>query len=258
MDDFLPANLMMDDETRLRLNQINREFYARTASEFDATRGRAWVGWRRLLEIIEPPVASVIDIGCGNGRFGLFLARHQAETFVYHGIDNNRHLLDLARKRLRKQPGLTLRLLEQDVVLTGMPAMSAQLVALFGIAHHVPGFLQRQQLLASAAERVQPGGYLVFAAWRFYEEERFRNRVVPWPSDIAVERNDFLLDWRRGERALRYCHYVDDEEHQSLIAATGLSVVEDYRADGASGQLNRYAVMRKNERSEASPAPLTD
>ena len=248
----------MDDETRLRLNQINREFYARTASEFDATRGGAWVGWQRLLEIIDLPVDSVIDIGCGNGRFGQFLARHQAEPFVYHGIDNNRPLLDLARKRLSKQPGLTLRLLEQDLVVSGLPAMNARLIALFGMVHHVPGFLQRQELLASAAERLQPGGYLVFAAWRFYEEERFRNRIVPWSSDIAVERNDFLLDWRRGELALRYCHYVDDAEHQSLVAATGLSVVGDYRADGATGQLNRYTVLRKTERSEASPAPLTD
>ncbi len=249
---------MMDDETRLRLNQINREFYARTADEFDATRGRAWAGWRRLLKIIDLPVASVIDIGCGNGRFGEFLARHQAETFVYHGIDNNRRLLDLARKRLSGLPNLTLRLRDQDVVLTHTLPMQAQLVALFGIVHHMPGFMQRQALMASAAARLQPGGYLALAAWRFYEEERFRSRIAPWPSDMLVERNDFLLDWRRGEHALRYCHYVDDEEHQALIAASGLTVVGDYRADGATGQLNRYSVLRKTERSETSPAPVED
>ena len=237
----------MNDETRRRLNHINREFYARTASEFDATRGAPWLGWRRLLDIIDLPVDSVIDLGCGNGRFGQFLARQQAEPFVYVGVDNNRHLLDLARKRLRDHRGLTLRLLEHDIVELDLPAMQAQLIALFGILHHVPGFSQRRALLARAAERLRPGGYLVFATWRFYEEERFRNRIVPWSSDMAVERNDFLLDWRRGEPALRYCHYVDDEEHQSLLAAAGLTVVGDYRADGATGQLNRYSVLWKNE-----------
>ena len=248
----------MDYQTRLRLNQINREFYARAASDFDATRGQAWAGWRRLLQAISLPVASLIDIGCGNGRFGLFLAREQADSLIYCGIDNNRLLLDLARNRLSVHPQLTLNLRERDIILAGLPAMQAQLVSLFGILHHVPGFRERLELIARAADCVQPGGYLVFAAWRFYEQERFRKRVVPWSNDIAIERNDFLLDWRRGERALRYCHYIDDEEHEALIEASGLTVIEDYRADGATGQLNRYTVLRKTERSGANPAPVEE
>lgn len=246
----------MDNETRLRLNRINRDFYARTASEFDATRGQPWVGWRSLLEMIDLPVDSLIDIGCGNGRFGLFMAEQQANPLIYFGIDNNRHLLDLARTRLGRYPQLTLRLLERDVILADLPTMQAQLVALFGILHHVPGFSDRREMLSWAADCLHVGGYLVFAAWRFYEQERFRKRIVPWSDDIAVERNDYLLEWRRGARALRYCHYIDDEEHEALINATGLAVVGDYRADGATGLLNRYTILRKQSWSEANLAPM--
>ena len=89
-----------------------------------------------------------------------------------------------------------------------------------------------------------PGGWLAFTAWRFIESQGLRSRIQPWDSDIKVEAGDYLLDWRRGERALRYCHYIDEEEHAELIAAAGLRVVDDYREDGG---LNRYTVLGRSE-----------
>ena len=96
---------------------------------------------------------------------------------------------------------------------------------------------------APAAALVLPGGSLAFTAWRFYEQERFRRRIVAWDASLSVETHDYLLDWRRGERALRYCHYIDDAEHTALIEATSMRVIDDFRADGATGDLNRYTVL---------------
>ncbi len=235
----------MDSGTIKRLNQINRDFYRGTATEFDATRQTAWLGWERLVDAIELPIESVLDLGCGNGRFALFLAARQRQLFLYIGIDSNPDLLSRARHQLAAQSQVSFRLIQRDLVLDEPPRDSAQLTVLFGLIHHVPGRARRQALLRGAAECVTPGGCLALACWRFYEQERFRQRIIPWPEEIAVERHDYLLDWRRGDRALRYCHYVDDEEHQQLIAATGLTVIADYRADGAEGNLNRYTLMRK-------------
>lgn len=263
----------MDQATRLRLNDINRAFYAQAAAEFDATRRRAWQGWRRALAFTDSPLQSVIDIGCGNARFADFLWQRQKTPFAYIGIDNSPALLGLARARLRQLAQVEARLIARDLVIEPldrseifpraptkssasltharkqpMPDMPAQLVALFGLLHHVPGRRQRRELLARCADLVAPGGYLIFAAWRFYEEARFRARIQPWDEQhrgLPVEAHDYLLDWRRGERALRYCHYVDDAEHEGLVAATGLTAIADFRADGASGALNRYSVLRK-------------
>jgi len=249
----------MNRATTIRLNRINQDFYRATAAEFDRTRQGAWQGWERLLPALDLPRHSLLDLGCGNGRFGAFLAARQTQPFTYIGVDSNADLLARAHRQLARNPIIKLKLIDRDIVLNDIPPAQAQLVVLFGLIHHVPGFANRRRLLASAAQRVLPGGCLVFAAWRFYERERFRRRIVPWPPSIAAEAHDYLLDWRRGDRALRYCHYVDDAEHAQLIAATGMPVSADFRADGAEGDLNRYTVLQKGVgRSGSLPAPPED
>ncbi len=238
----------MDDSTANRLNAINREFYAAVADEFDTTRGKAWQGWHALLPALRERAEkkapySVLDIGCGNGRFGVFLAKQLRADLVYHGIDNNAALLERARDALAPFPRLNATLNQQDIIEDGLPTGRYDLVVLFGVMHHVPGAARRLALMRSLAERVAPGGLLVFACWRFYEYERFRSRIVPFPADVQTEPGDYLLDWRRGANALRYCHYVDETEHAALIAATGLTPLDTYRADGRQGDANLYAVL---------------
>jgi hypothetical protein len=116
------------------------------------------------------------------------------------------------------------------------------------LLHHVPGGDRRIALVRALADHVTPGGLLIFTGWRFYEYERFRERILPWPAGVAREAGDFLLDWRRGHAAntaLRYCHYIDDDEHAALVAASGLEQVDSFRADGHTNDINQYAVLRR-------------
>ncbi len=248
----------MDEASIKHLNAINRRFYEITASNFDQTRGTAWPGWEKLRPYLSN-VQSVLDVGCGNGRFGLFVAEAADQTLLrYHGVDNNAPLLDFAKAALEPVPNLHVTLTQQDVIDSPhTPDFCCYgLVVLFGVLHHVPGMDQRRAFMRRLADWVAAGGLLVFASWRFYEYARFQQRVVPWPdyfaefgvsgADVTPEAHDYLLDWRRGERALRYCHYVDDTEQDLLIAASGLQHVETYRADGASGDANCYSVLRKS------------
>lgn len=247
----------MNDATIKRLNFINRDFYQITADSFDESRGAAWPGWDRLLPHLRPPL-TVLDIGCGNGRLGRFLADHLGASNVrYWGIDNNPTLLERARASLSDVQEAVF--VQQDIVASTLesrkpdfpqlvgegPGVRADLVALFGILHHIPGLDQRRALIRTAANSVAPGGILVFACWRFMDYARFRDRIIPWPDDLRdqIERGDYLLDWRRGESAVRYCHYVDDAEHTDLVAASGLQEIATSRADGESGDMNRYSIL---------------
>lgn len=237
----------MNDATIKRLNAINRAFYRITADAFDQSRSQPWPGWELLRTHLAPPL-SVLDVGCGNGRFGMFLAEHFGAAIHYTGLDNNAALLERARAAVPEA-----QFEQRDIVEQPPDTGEYDLVALFGVIHHIPGGVQRQDFMRTLSARVAPGGLLVFAAWRFYDFERFRKRVVPWsdtgisPDDI--EPHDYLLDWRRGERALRYCHFVDDDEHDILIAAAGLREIATYRADGHTGTVNRYSILQRDKNS---------
>jgi SAM-dependent methyltransferase len=234
----------MDEQTVQRLNTINREFYETTAAEFDQTRGQPWPGWDRLLPYLTTPL-HVLDVGCGNGRFGVFLAEHLDGEIAYTGIDNNPALLVAAAAALAGHPRLTARLETHDI-LTPLPeTMPYDLIAVFGVLHHIPGAARREALIRDVAARLKPGGLLAFACWRFYEYPRFRERILPWPDDLTAEPGDYLLDWRRGAFARRYCHYTDDAEHSALVTTSGLREIATYRADGFTGDVNRYSLLQK-------------
>ncbi len=240
----------MDIQTILRLNQINADFYATIANDFDETRGKAWAGWDVLINHIPKPTVPyrVLDMGCGNGRFGIFLAeKWGTDNLIYHGVDNSPDLLQSAREALSAKH-ITFQLQQEDIVSGHRELTPAyDLVVAFGVIHHIPSAQLRTHLLWNWANAVKAGGHLAFACWRFYEFDRFRERITAWDDDLAnkVEQHDYLLDWRRGTTALRYCHYVDDHEHEALIHATNLQPIADYRADGFTNTVNRYSILKK-------------
>lgn len=259
----------MNESAVRAFNAINREFYAQTADQFDESRGRFWPGWERLIETItaghskpsaDPPMPpSVLDLGCGNGRFGRFLAKRWTPRLHYTGVDNSSDLLEHARIDLSALPDIQTDWITADLVegLSGLQSTLLQptltnkqydLVAVLGVLHHVPSVDNRLALIRFAAERVKRGGTLVFTAWCFDEQPRFRDRYVEFPSELAAhaEAGDHLLDWRRGfesNAVLRYCHYIDQDEQDHLCAASGLREVARYKADGVTGQGNRYSVL---------------
>jgi SAM-dependent methyltransferase len=238
-------------ESVLYLNALNREFYRVTVQNFDESRGRFWAGWTRLLPLIDVIGARplrVLDVGCGNGRFGRFLGKHCPFPIDYTGLDNNPDLLERARADLERYAQLAATLSLCDIVTQPPDKGASEVVVVFGVAHHLPGAAQRRELLRTLAERTAPGGLFVFTAWCFYDYERFRERVVAWPDDVEHEAGDYLLDWRRGHEAnaaLRYCHHIDEAEHAALVAAIGFEEIARFRADGHTDDINRYSILRR-------------
>jgi len=193
-------------------------------------------------------------VGCGNGRFGWFLAEHQPEL-RYLGLDASAELLAIARSR--GQIGAAAELRQLDVVEEGLDACLGErrfsLVVLMGVLHHVPGAERRGALLRALAGRLRPGGLLALTSWQFEAYQRFRDRIVAWetynrdaaaPIDPArLEPGDYLLRWGRGAR-LRYCHFADEDETRVLLAPLPCQTLASYRADGREGSLNHYVVLQ--------------
>jgi SAM-dependent methyltransferase len=258
----------MDEKTVRALNAINRSFYGASAAEFSQTRRDPWPGWERLPPLIEEHLPDralgVLDVACGNGRFGAYLADAlpaRRGRLRYFGLDASEPLLAAARARRLPFAEVVTQL--GDLVEAPLEPLLAghafSVIAVFGVLHHVPSERLRQQLLRTLAAHLEPGGLLALAVWRFAAFERFRTRLRSWeefnraarePIDVSqLESGDHLLPWGDGGRAVRYCHAMSDEEMRRLPEAARLRVVASYTADGRDDGLNRYFIFRLVEGS---------
>lgn len=227
-----------------KLLALNRAFYAAMATPFAESRAQPQPGYARLLAALPRPCPSLLDVGCGEGRFGRYLHSHGAID-RYVGVDFTGALLDRARDRV---PGL---FYERDISQPGCLDDLGQFtaVACLSTLQHIPGLANRRQLLCAMADRLENGrdGRLLLANWQFMDSPRQRRKLRDWSAigltAADVEPQDCLLSWQRGGSGLRYVCQIDAEETAVLAAAAGLRIVAQFRSDGREGDLNLYTIL---------------
>lgn len=230
----------MDETLARRLVALNEAFYARFAAPFAASRAGAQPGFTRLLPYVPAGRARLLDVGCGDGRFGRFLDA-QGLDIDYVGVDFSAGLLGAATG-----PG---RFLRRDLSRAGSLDDLGQFAFVVCLAtlQHIPGQDNRARLLVEMAACLLPGGYVALANWQFTASDRQRRKIRPWAEAgidaTAVEVGDYLLSWQRGGYGLRYVALLDEAETQRLAGAAGLRVVEQFHSDGREGNLNLYTVL---------------
>ncbi len=237
---------------------LTNRMYAEQSKHFSDTRSSAWTGWETCLPFL-PTTNSlrILDVGCGNGRFGAFLRENVTSNreIEYVGVDSSQELLELASKGLQQCEhmistfvllDLIERMLAEKPLL--QPNRTYEVISLFGVMHHIPSYALRTQLLQELSQQLAPGGALLISFWQFAEHERFTQKVLE-PTDFGVDSSelevgDFLLPWDSSENA-RYCHYADAQEQEKLLAATGLELLKTFSADGKTENLNTYHILQR-------------
>jgi tRNA (uracil-5-)-methyltransferase TRM9 len=222
----------MKPETVQKLLALNAAFYERAALAFSRSRRAPWPGWERLLDGRTP--RSVLDLGCGNGRFFAELERRGVDC-DYVGVDTSGPLLGLARTLHPKA-----RFIEADATMLGSQERFELAVA-FGLLHHLPSFALREKFVASLRGHLLDRGHACITFWRFADRDRFRERMVSFPDDLDVEPGDYMIDF--ADEGPRYCHHSSEDEIERLLACTGMKEIDRYSADGETGDLNLYSVL---------------
>ena len=225
--------------------QLNHEFYDSFAAEFSESRAAINPGIQRALRMLD--CASVLDVGCGDGR----VTRVLPEACNYVGLDFSARLIGRAAGQGGQgQVGqghasrLPLQFVLADVsdplpIATG----AFPTVICFAVLHHLP---ERESFMRELARVVRspdpalgkPGGRLALSAWQFTHSERMRKKIV---RDLG--NGDYVLSWERGVHGERFAHEVTEEEMKRLAHSASLSVVEMFRSDGRSNDLSLYAVL---------------
>ena len=239
----------MDLLTARYLNQLTSDFYARVHASFDATRQAPWPGWTRVREVLgasaphDPSKTTrVLDLACGNLRFERYLLRDEPslKAWVY---DNCTSLAQGS-----KLPGVTFE--ELDIVGTllnghdlcaAITAPPCDLSVCFGFLHHVAMAEHRHAVLRALVEHTRPGGLVAISLWQLEKSPRILAKARP-----LEDKGDYLLGWQNETDVWRYCHSFSEDEVDLLAhgVRNAAHEVARFSADGKSGDLNRYLLLR--------------
>lgn len=252
----------------LRLCALTGEFYRANAESFSQTRQSPWQGWVRLLEVMDARAAErellrVLDLACGNLRFERYLADALPGRMLSGwAVDNCEPLVE-AGERSEFGPLSRIAFQNLDVIerLSGgrlwesleAPDASRDLAVSFGFMHHVPLECWRAELLRTLIAKVRPGGFVAVSFWRFLNSDKLARKAqettIRARAELVIPElppNDYLLGWQDTQGLYRYCHHFDELEIERLLAAVADSaeLVSRFEADGKTGNLNEYVVLR--------------
>ena len=252
----------------LRLCALTGEFYRANAESFSQTRQSPWQGWVRLLEVMDARAAErellrMLDVACGNLRFERYLADALPGRMLSGwAVDNCEPLVE-AGERSEFGPLSRIAFQNLDVIerLSGgrrwesleAPDASRDLAVSFGFMHHVPLECWRAELLRALIAKVRPGGFVAVSFWRFLNSDKLARKAQETTDRARAElglpelpQNDYLLGWQDTQELYRYCHHFDEPEIERLLAmvADSADLVSRFEADGKTGNLNEYVVLR--------------
>ncbi len=245
----------MNPEVVKQLIALNQAFYSRFANEFSETRSSAQARLNRIVRYV-PDHASVLEIGCGNGRLAERLDR-DGRPLSYIGVDLAKEMIEIANARRVNLRSITAEFRVADVTQPGwnegLPGAPFDIAIALAVLHHIPSFELRLQVLRDMQAMLKPSGLLVMTNWQFLKNERMRKRIETWArvgiEERELETGDALLRWTRGGTGYRYCHWLSKTEVEELAGQSGFHVIRQFFADA---DLNLYSVLKKNDHSDQS------
>ena len=205
----------------------------------------------------------VLDLACGNLRFERYLADALPSRMLSgYAVDNCDPLVEAGERnesdalsRMSFQNLDAIERLSAGCLREALeaPDTSCDLAVSFGFMHHVPLERWRVELLRALIAKVRPGGFVAVSFWRFLNSDKLARKAQETTSRARAELgipelppNDYLLGWQDTQGLYRYCHHFDEPEIERLLAtvAGSADLVSRFEADGKTGNLNEYVVLR--------------
>lgn len=205
-------------------------FWDRMARRYAAARIADEAGYERTLartQMLLPPAARVLEIGCGTGTTALRLAPACAR---YRATDVSPGMIAIARDKLAAQPvpALQFVLADADSPLAAADAPFDAVLA-FNVLHLVDDL---DATLASCAAALRPGGVLICKTPCLHE----MNPLIP----------RLALPLARLLRLAPTVHSLREDDLTAALVRQGLAVVGVERHASRGRDFRPFIVARKD------------
>ncbi len=216
------------------------KLYDELATDFSNSRAYPWKGWGKVKEYVESNFTesvSVLDLGCGNGRFLQFLIDQKINFADFVGIDSSDELLKIAKERYSDNAEFIFADLETDwetkIIEEIQDPVRYDVIVLFGVMHHISSFEKRVEILRKARSKLKENGVIMVTYWQFGSYPRFTDKAE------NLGNNDYMLSFN-GESGARFCHFTDEREAEKIEEDSNCELISSYYSDGGDEKLNLY------------------
>jgi ubiquinone/menaquinone biosynthesis C-methylase UbiE len=198
------------------------ETFDEIAPHFDITRYKPWPESKRFISTL-PKGSRVLDLGCGNGRNSIYLAKEGMEVV---GIDFSKALLRIVSNKVEwKEVHENVGLIMGDCAWLPFKNHSFDAVLYIATLHHLPTPQERLNSLLEIKRCLKPGGSTLVSAWA-QEQEKFKEELAKSKDnqEEGFEFGDIFLPWKmkEGRELQRYYHLFSKDEFEELIKKSGL------------------------------------
>ncbi len=207
------------------LADLSRQNYDDIAQSFSLSRRKhLWPEMEKAATLVSDG-DSVLDLGCGDGRFLRALVGRRIE---YLGVDNSGQMIAQAKSAYPAADFL----LAEATDLSNIAAGSFDVVVSFAMWHHLPGKKNQEKCLREVARVLKPGGRLIMTVWRLSRYRKIRKDVLSSRlKNILYLRfsswNDFVFPWKGSNGqvgSLRYYHSFSEREIARRFKDSGIGL----------------------------------
>jgi tRNA (uracil-5-)-methyltransferase TRM9 len=208
----------------------NYDAFSHTFS--NSRKGLYWPEIDTILSDIEKnKYTSVLDIGCGNGRFASEMRKKLVYDIRYLGTDNSKWMIEEASNLLPDERFLIGSMTDLADILGEEKYDAIVLLASF---HHLGTREERLQCLKNLKDYLAQDGSAYMTNWNLRDQEKY-TKNHRGNSDYAIKIGEYT----------RYYHGFTLAELENLFLEAGWDIQENRIFEGGRNIYSRIRLLKK-------------